>query len=91
MKNIYYSILVFANFLISCGSNESESAASNKSKGSAFNESKSADRAKEMCECLQDAGPDNSITVSKLGDRRFQSDHERKNGKNSPKMSTPYC
>jgi hypothetical protein len=77
MKIVYYSILVLAIFLTSCGSNESESAASN--------ESKSADRAKEMCECLQDAGLDNSITISKLGDRRFQRDLERKMEKIVPK------
>ena len=85
MKIVYYSILVLAIFLTSCGSNESESAASNESKSSAFNESKSADRAKEMCECLQDAGLDNSITISKLGDRRFQRDLERKMEKIVPK------
>ena len=77
MKKIYYLIIAVAISLTSCNSNKAESAASN--------ESKSADRAKEMCECLQDAGLENSITISKLGDRRFQRDLERKMEKIVPK------
>ena len=77
MKKIYYLIIAVAISLTSCNSNKAESAASN--------ESKSADRAEEMCECLQDAGLDNSITISKLGDRRFQRDLERKMEKIVPK------
>ena len=99
MKNLLYLGIIL--MLASCGSNESENAAPNESKSittneseivapnesesAASNESKSADRAEEMCECLQDAGLDNSITISKLGDRRFQRDLERKVEKIVPK------
>jgi hypothetical protein len=41
-------------------------------------EADAAGHAKEMCECLQDAGLDNSISISKIQDRSFQRNLERK-------------
>jgi hypothetical protein len=75
MKNIFYFITAvsIAIALSACGGVEADA----------------ADHAKEMCECLQDAGLDNSISISKLQDRGFQRDLERKMEKTVPKCLLP--
>tara|TARA_B110000027_G_C15871737_1_gene191484 strand:+ start:21 stop:500 length:480 start_codon:yes stop_codon:yes gene_type:complete len=52
-------------------------------------EADAAGHAKEMCECLQDAGLDNSISISKIQDRSFQRNLERKMEKTVPKCLLP--
>jgi len=71
MKTIIYSIMATSMIVLlgACGSPEK----------------KANDHAEEICECLQDAGLDNSLSLIKLQDRRYMNEMEDKMEKTVPK------
>lgn len=75
MKTIIYSIAVGAMFLLlsSCGGVKANA----------------NDHAEEMCECLQDAGLDNTVSIMKLQDRSYTRDLERNMEKTVPRCMLP--